>query len=80
MTAMPETTPVFEFVTDPDAQPGSVVPTLAALLIEMARQRRLPYLLLPDGSLRFDWTEIERLVLRVPAGGSVAQGATSCNQ
>jgi hypothetical protein len=42
----------------------------------LARQRRLPYVLLPDGSLRFDWGDIERLVLRIPAaaeGGSNAK-------
>jgi hypothetical protein len=33
----------------------------------LARQRRLPYLLLPDGSMRFDLDEIERLILRVPS-------------
>jgi hypothetical protein len=33
---------------------------------KLARQRRLPYVLLPDGSKRFDWDEIQRLVLRVP--------------
>ena len=27
----------------------------------LARQRRLPYILLPDGSRRFNWCEIERL-------------------
>jgi hypothetical protein len=32
----------------------------------LARQRRLPYVLLPDGSIRFDWDEIERLIVRVP--------------
>jgi hypothetical protein len=32
----------------------------------LAKQRRLPYVLLPDGSMRFDWDEIERLILRVP--------------
>lgn len=31
----------------------------------LARQRRLPYVLLPDGSIRFRWDEIERLVLPV---------------
>ena len=34
----------------------------------LARQRRLPHILLPDRSLRFDWEEIKRLVLHVPAG------------
>ncbi len=33
----------------------------------LARQRRLPYVLLPDGSIQFDWAEIEPLILRVPA-------------
>jgi hypothetical protein len=33
----------------------------------LARQRRLPYVLLPDGSIRFDWSELEPLILRVPA-------------
>jgi len=34
---------------------------------KLARQRRLPYVLLPDGSIRFQWEEIEALVLKVPA-------------
>jgi hypothetical protein len=33
----------------------------------LARQRRLPYALLPDGSIRFRWDEIAHLVLDVPA-------------
>jgi hypothetical protein len=33
----------------------------------LARQRRLPYVLLPDGSIRFDWNEIELLIVRVSA-------------
>ena len=33
----------------------------------LARQRRLPYVMLPDGSIRFKWEEIETLVLAVPA-------------
>ena len=32
----------------------------------LARQRRLPYVMLPDGSIRFKWEEIEPLVLRSP--------------
>ena len=32
----------------------------------LARQRRLPHVLLPDGSVRFRWEEIEPLVLAVP--------------
>ena len=31
----------------------------------LARQRRLPYVLLPDGSIRFHWEQIEELVLSV---------------
>jgi hypothetical protein len=34
---------------------------------QLARQRRLPYVLLPDGSIRFDWAEIEPLIVRVQA-------------
>jgi hypothetical protein len=33
----------------------------------LARQRRLPYLLLPDGSIQFDWSELEPLIVRVRA-------------
>jgi hypothetical protein len=33
----------------------------------LARQRRLPYVLLPDGSIRFDWSEIDLLIVHVPA-------------
>jgi hypothetical protein len=33
----------------------------------LARQRQLPYVMLPDGSIRFKWEEIEPLVLAVPA-------------
>lgn len=32
----------------------------------LARRRRLPHYLLPDGSIRLRWKEIEPLVLRVP--------------
>ena len=39
----------------------------------LARQRRLPYVLLPDGSIRFRWDEIDRLVL--PVGPSNAPDA-----
>jgi len=31
----------------------------------LARQRRLPYALLPDGSIRFRWEQIEQLILPV---------------
>jgi hypothetical protein len=33
----------------------------------LARQRRLPYALLPDGSIAFEWEQIEPLIVRVPA-------------
>jgi len=36
---------------------------------KLARRRRLPHILLPDGSIRFEWGEIERLVQRVPIWG-----------
>jgi hypothetical protein len=33
----------------------------------LARQRRLPFYLLPDGAIRFRWEDLEPLVLRVPS-------------
>jgi hypothetical protein len=33
----------------------------------LARRRRLPHVLLPDDSVRFEWGEIEKLVRRVTA-------------
>lgn len=33
----------------------------------LARRGRLPHIVLPDGSIRFEWAEIERLLKRVPA-------------
>jgi hypothetical protein len=33
----------------------------------LAHQCRLPYVLFPDGSIRFDWYEIEPLIVRVQA-------------
>jgi hypothetical protein len=38
----------------------------------MARQGKLPHLVLPDGSLWFTWPEIEALVVRVPAAAAHA--------
>jgi hypothetical protein len=32
----------------------------------LARRRRLPHYVLPDGSLRFCWEEVEALVRHVP--------------
>jgi hypothetical protein len=43
----------------------------------LARQRRLPYVLLPDGSIRFRWEEIEPLIQPVPSSsGPVSAEAT----
>jgi hypothetical protein len=42
---------------------------------KLARQRRLPYILLPDGSLRFDWEEIEPLIVRVPGIAALQEGS-----
>jgi hypothetical protein len=33
---------------------------------KLARQRRMPHVLLPDGSIRLRWDEIEPLVLEIP--------------
>lgn len=38
----------------------------------LARRRQLPHVLLPDGSIRFNWDELESLLVRVsavPVGG-----------
>ena len=32
----------------------------------LARQRRLPHILLPDGRIRFIWEQVERCVTYVP--------------
>jgi hypothetical protein len=40
----------------------------------LARQRRLPYVLMPDGSIRFDWNELESLIVRVAAATSATEG------
>ncbi len=32
----------------------------------LARQRKLPHYILPDGAIRLRWSEIEPLVRRVP--------------
>jgi len=31
----------------------------------LARRRRLPHIVLPDGSIRFEWEPVERLLQRV---------------
>jgi hypothetical protein len=33
----------------------------------LARQRRLPHVLLPDGRIRFLWEQLERFITYVPA-------------
>jgi hypothetical protein len=36
----------------------------------LARRRKLPHVVLPDGSIRFEWEAIEPLLVRVPAEDS----------
>ena len=33
----------------------------------LARRKRLPHVVLPDGAIRFEWEDIEPLLVRVPA-------------
>jgi hypothetical protein len=33
----------------------------------LARQRRLPHVILPDGSIRFEWDAVDPLIVRVPS-------------
>ena len=40
----------------------------------LARQRRLPHTLMPNGEVRFVWAEVEALIVRVPAAGVVPAG------
>lgn len=54
---------MFTFPEDVDRRMGWRPGTAERL----ARQRRLPYVLLPDGSIRFDWTEIEPLIVHIRA-------------
>jgi hypothetical protein len=35
--------------------------------VRLARRRRLPHLVLPDGSIRFEWAAVEALIQHVPA-------------
>lgn len=65
-------TSVFLFGSDVDQRLGWPIGKADRL----ARQRRLPHYLLPDGSVRFEWSQIEPLIVRVPeAAGCAAQGA-----
>jgi hypothetical protein len=36
----------------------------------LARRGRLPHVILPDGSIRLIWAEVEALLVRVPAGAT----------
>ncbi|MEZ6081212.1 MAG: hypothetical protein R3C09_28530 [Pirellulaceae bacterium] len=40
----------------------------------LARQRRLPYVLLPDGSIRFLWEQVEPLILSVDIANKAEDG------
>ncbi len=33
----------------------------------LARRKKLPHVVLPDGSIRFEWEQIEPTIRRVPA-------------
>jgi hypothetical protein len=39
----------------------------------LARRGRLPHVRLPDGSVRFEWPEVEALLCRVPAAAGEVQ-------
>ncbi len=47
--------------------------------LKMARRRRLPHILLPDGSIRFMWSEIEPLLVRVEISPLTAGSRPSRN-
>lgn len=36
----------------------------------LAKKGKLPHVVLPDGSIRFEWESIEPLLVRVPQRGS----------
>jgi hypothetical protein len=42
---------------------------------KLAKQRRLPYILLPDGSIRFNWEQIEPLIVEIPSGTQIEREA-----
>lgn len=37
---------------------------------KLARRKRLPYIALPDGSIRFKWEDIEAVIREVPIAGT----------
>jgi hypothetical protein len=39
----------------------------------LARRGRLPHVVLPNGSIRFEWDEVEQLLLRQPTRGASAE-------
>lgn len=39
----------------------------------LARRRALPHVILPDGSIRFEWDEIEPLIVPVRAAAAIVQ-------
>lgn len=45
--------------------------------VRLARQRRLPYVLLPDGSIRFVWSDIEPLLVKVSESARIDRRGTS---
>ena len=46
----------------------------------LAKQRRLPHYVLPDGQVRFVWDEIEPLIVRVPEVTAARRGDEPCTQ
>jgi hypothetical protein len=44
--------------------------------LRLARRRRLPHVVLPDGSIRFEWEIIESLLIRVPVEAPTAAGGS----
>jgi len=45
----------------------------------LAKRRKLPHVVLPDGSVRFDWHVVEATLRQVPAATSTEHGAAPCN-
>jgi hypothetical protein len=45
----------------------------------LARQRRLPFVLMPDGSIRFVWHELESLIVRVAAVAPGMEGRSDAD-
>ena len=45
----------------------------------LAKRHKLPHILLPDGSIRFDWDEVADTIIRVPAEGAPASSTRGAN-